>query len=188
MGIKEDEQWSEPVKKKKSFGKELMEWVISLAIALVVVLFLTNVIIVNARIPSESMEDTIQVGDRVIGNRLAYKFDQPQRGDIVIFRYPDDETQLFVKRIIGMPGDTVNIVEGRVYINGDTTPLTDLYIKGSPVGDYGPYQVPEGSYFVMGDNRQHSWDSRFWTNTFVAENKIIGEAVVRIFPNPSVLH
>lgn len=165
-----------------------MEWLISLGVALAVLLFLTNVVVVNAKIPSESMEDTIKAGDRVIGFRLSYLFDPPQREDIVIFKYPDDESQLFVKRVIGMPGDLVEIRQGFVYINGSETPLEGRYVKGAPEGDFGPYQVPEDSYFVMGDNRQHSWDSRFWQNTFVKKDKIIGKAVVRIFPKPTILH
>ena len=86
-------------------------------IVVVAVVLVQSFLIINARIPSESMENTIMVGDQIFGNRLAYKFGDPQRFDIVIFRYPDDEKQLFIKRVIGLPGETVTIKDGKVYIN-----------------------------------------------------------------------
>lgn len=174
-------------KTKTKVYRELIEWTRALLIALVAAVFITQVIIVNARVPSESMENTIRGGDRVIGFRLSYLISNPQRGDIVIFRYPDDETQLYVKRVVGMPGEEVEIKNGRVFINGVENTLVDAHVKEAPRGDFGPYQVPEDSYFVMGDNRNYSWDSRYWQNTFVREDRIIGKAVWRIFPNPTVL-
>ncbi len=108
------------------------------------------------QIPSGSMENTIMTGDRVIGNRFAYSFSDPQRFDIIIFRYPDDESQLFIKRIIGLPGETVEIQDGKIYLNGSDEPLEDVQTKETMVGSFGPYTVPENSYFVMGDNRNDS--------------------------------
>lgn len=84
---------------------------------------------INARVPSGSMEQTIMTGDRVFGNRLAYKNKEPERFDIVIFKYPDDPSQLFVKRVIGLPGETVNIVDGKVYINDSEEPLDDSFFS-----------------------------------------------------------
>lgn len=148
----------------------------------IVVLIVNNFILINAKIPSPSMEQTIMTGDRVFGNRLAYLFQDPERFDIVVFKYPDDETKLFIKRIIGLPGETVEIRDGKVYINGSEEPLDDSFTPETPLGDYGPYTVPENSYFMMGDNRNHSSDSRFWNNPYVSEDKILGKAILRYFP------
>lgn len=143
--------------------------------------------LINARVPSESMEKTIMTGDRFFGNRLAYLFDDPERFDIVVFKYPDDESQLFVKRVIGLPGETVEIKDGKVYINGSETPLDDSFTPETPTGDYGPYVVPDGSYFMLGDNRNHSGDSRFWKQPYVEKEKIVGKAIFRYFPGVKIL-
>ena len=92
-----------------STARELFQWVAAIVAAVLIALAIDNFVIVNAQIPSGSMENTIMTGDRVIGNRFAYSFSDPQRFDIIIFRYPDDERQLFIKRIIGLPGETVEI-------------------------------------------------------------------------------
>lgn len=162
--------------------KVLLEWVLVLFISLLIVLVLTQVLFVNSQIPSESMEDTIQPNDRIIGLRPAYLFSDAQQEDIIIFRYPDDESQLYVKRVIGLPGDTVEIFDGQVYINGSFTPLDSSYVKGDLFGNFGPYVVPENCYFVLGDNRAHSWDSRYWTHTYVKEGQIVGKVVLRLYP------
>ena len=132
-------------------------------LVVIVVTLINNIVLINAKIPSESMENTIMTGDRIFGYRLAYglniKFKDPQRFDIIIFKYPDDESQLFIKRIIGLPGEKVQIINGKVYINDSETPLDDSFVAEVPRGNFGPYEVPEDSYFVMGDNRNHSRDS-----------------------------
>lgn len=184
----EPEDWVEKaVRKKQNRGALLREWAVALALALAIAIFLTQVVFINAQIPSPSMEDTIMVGDRVLGFRFSYWFDDPQRGDIVIFKFPDDERELYVKRVIGLPGDTVEIRAGLVYLNGAAEPMAEPYLREPAVGDYGPYEVPEGYYFVMGDNRNSSYDSRFWQNTYVAREKVVGRAAVRILPNPGRL-
>ena len=136
-------------------------------IAVVFALVFTNFIIINAEVPSGSMRDTIWEGDRLFGFRLAYKFSEPKRGDIIIFKFPDDETQNYVKRVIGLPNDIVQIKNGRVYINGEE--LDEPYIKDYILddGETYTYIVPEDSYFMLGDNRNNSKDSRYWVNTFV---------------------
>lgn len=174
-------------KKKNSVLREILEWCFALGTALALTLFITLVVIVNARIPTPSMVPTINPGDRVIGLRLSYWFNTPQRGDIVIFHYPDNEKELYVKRVIGLPGDTVEIRDGLVYINNAAEPLEEPYLKEEPLNSYGPYHVPQGHYFVMGDNRNRSWDSRFWNNTYVQEDKIIGKAIFRLFPDPGLI-
>lgn len=179
---------------------ELWYYVKMLIFVFVVVLIVNNVVLINAKIPSESMEETIMTGDRIFGLRLAYginldlpgkkiskKFRDPQRFDIVIFKYPDDESQLFIKRVIGLPGETVEIIDGKVYIDGSDTPLDDSFIPEKSIGSFGPYQVPENSYFMMGDNRNNSKDSRLWENTYVRFDQIVGKAVIRYFPTIKLL-
>lgn len=158
--------------KDKSVVKEIVSWVIVLVVAFFVGHFLNQYVLLKAEIPSSSMENTMMVGDRVMGFRLAYLFSEPKRGDIVMFDFPDNESLLYVKRVIGLPGETVEIVEGKVYINGSTTPLEEDYLKEVPTGSYGPYEVPEGHYFMLGDNRNVSADSRRWENKYVAKEKI----------------
>lgn len=170
-------------------------------IVIVVVTIVNNVILINAKIPSESMEKTILAGDRVFGLRLSYglnldlfgnkivkKVKDPERFDIIIFHYPDDESQLFIKRLIGLPGETVEIRDGKVYIDGSETPLDDSFVKETPIGNFGPYEVPEDHYFMLGDNRQNSKDSRFWKNTFVSFDQIVGKAIIRYFPSIKLLN
>ena len=153
-----------------------------IVIPVLLALFCSKVLIVNANIPSGSMEDTIHPGDRVIGSRLAYLGKDPQRKDIIIFRYPDDESQVFIKRIIGLPGETVQIIDGEVYIDDSEIPLDEVYLKGIPEGSFGPYEVPEDSYFVMGDNRNNSHDSRFWEHHYVKRDAILAEAKFQYYP------
>ena len=166
---------------KTQIKYEIMEWILILEIAVAIAVVVNMFLIVNAVIPSASMETTIMTGDRIFGNRLAYKSHDPKRGDIIISKFPDDESQLFIKRIIGLPGETLEVIDGKVYINGDSTPLDEPYIKVDAIGDYGPVTIPENSYFMMGDNRNYSADSRFWVHPFVAKNKILGKAVFRYY-------
>ncbi len=170
--------------KPHSLLLEILDFILTLAVVAGAVFLLNTFILINARIPSESMEPTIQKGNQIFGNRLSYISKGPGRFDIIIFRYPDDETEYFIKRVIGMPGETVLIEDGKVYINGDPTPLDDSYVA-EPWGFYDApmeFEVPEDSYFVMGDNRNHSNDSRYWHNHFVHRDKILGKAVLRYWP------
>ena len=166
--------------KKTSVKREIMEWIIVIEVAVILAVVLNMFLIVNAVIPSASMETTIMTGDRIFGNRLAYVKNDPVRGDIVIFKFPDDEKQLFIKRLIGMPGDALEMKDGIIYINGEA--LDEPYLATIPYGDYGPVTVPEGAYFVMGDNRNNSADSRYWKQPFVYRDKILGKAVFCYFP------
>ena len=160
-----------------NWKKEILENLILIGIVVAVVLLINHFLVINATIPSASMENTVMTHDRIFGNRLAYR-----SKDIVIFRYPDDETELYIKRIIGLPGETVKIVDGKVYINGSSEPLDDSFCAERPTGSYGPIKVPENCYFMMGDNRNNSHDSRFWDNHYVAREKILGKAVFRYWP------
>ncbi len=171
-------------RERRSGIREALSWVFTLGCAVLVALFLKNFVIINATVPTGSMENTIMPGDDLLGFRLAYIFSEPERGDIVIFRFPDDESQKFVKRIIGMPGDRVTICNGGVYLNGSSEPIQELYLKEEWLKGAGPYvfDVPEDCYFVMGDNRNDSYDSRYWQNTYVSRDQIIGKAELVYFP------
>ena len=173
---------SEETTESTSVIKELLQWIVAIVLAVGIAFFVDHVLIVNAQIPSGSMENTIMTGDRIIGNRLSYIKDDPERFDVIIFKYPDDESQLFIKRIIGLPGETVEIHDGHIYINGSDTPLEDVETKDYMEGTYGPYTVPDDCYFVMGDNRNNSKDSRFWVNIFVSKDEILGKAAFRYWP------
>ncbi len=179
----EDENASENDNGKNNLLKEIRSYAIIIVAAVLVAVFVNTFIISNTRVPTGSMENTIMCGNRLFGNRLAYKTHKPKRGDVVIFKFPDDETGKtnYIKRVIGLPGETVNIVDGVVYIDGKE--LKEDYLKEKPQGSFGPYEVPEKSYFVMGDNRNNSSDARFWENTYVTEDKIIAKAVIKYWPN-----
>ena len=161
--------------------KEVISWVKTIILALVLAGAVNSFLIVNAEVPTGSMENTIMTGDRILALRTSYWFDEPEAGDIAVFRYPDDPTgkTLYVKRIIGTEGDVVEVEDGEVYVNGEM--LTEDYIAETTVGDFGPYLVPEDSYFMMGDNRNHSLDSRYWDNKFVHEDEILGKVVLRYY-------
>lgn len=176
--MSEKEQQNEPA------WKEVLSWILTFAIAIVAALLIKNYVIINASVPTGSMENTIMTGDRLIGNRLAYLKSDPQRGDIIIFKYPDNEDEIYVKRVIGLPGETVSIQDGKVYIDGSEYPLIEDYLKEEWVVATGPYtfEVPQDCYLVMGDNRNDSWDARYWTNKYVSEDKILGKAVLRYWP------
>ena len=163
--------------------KEIFSWFYVIVFAAIIAFVLNTFIIANSKIPSASMENTIMTGDRVIGFRLSYLFEEPKRGDIIIFKFPDNERKYYIKRIIGEPGDIIDIKESQVYLNNSETPLEEGYIKEpmKPQPDM-HFEVPEGAYFCMGDNRNHSMDSRSWEHTYVYKEKIIAKAIFRYFP------
>jgi signal peptidase I len=141
-------------------------------------------------IPSGAMEPTLQIGDRLIVDKTRYLFSEPARGDVVLFWAPDvmsipdillppdDRREAFIKRIIGLPGETVEVKAGQVLIDG--TPLQEDYILAPPTYEWGPETIPDNAYFVLGDNRNNSFDSHIW-GTVPAEN-IIGQANKRFWP------
>lgn len=161
--------------------KEVFSWVKTILLAAILAGAVNSFLIVNAEVPTGSMENTIMAGDRILALRTSYWFGEPERGDITVFRYPDDPTgnTLYVKRIIGEPGDTVQGTDGEIYVNGEA--LEEDYIAEITEGDFGPYTVPEGCYFMMGDNRNHSVDSRFWEDKFVEKEEILGKVVLRYY-------
>ena len=182
---------NEENKKQKSKLREVIDFLLPIVIAVILALLLKTLVFANVVVPSGSMLSTIEIGDRIVASRLAYITNDPQRYDVVIFKYPDDERQNYVKRIIGLPGETVEVVNGVVYVtktDGKTVQLDDSFVtKETPTGNYGPYTVPADSYFMMGDNRNHSEDSRFWQNKFVKKNKIVGKVEFRYYPKFSTI-
>ena len=174
----------QPEEEPFSWKKEIISWIQIIVAAVAIALVLNNFVIANSRVPTGSMEKTIMAKSRVIGSRLSYISSDPKRGDVVIFHFPDDPTGklYYVKRVIGLPGETVNIVDGKVYINGSDTPLDEPYLAEPMEGSYGPYTVPEGCYFMLGDNRNNSQDARFWQNKYVAKDKIIAKVLFSYYP------
>ena len=165
--------------------KIFLDYGICIAIAVGIALILRSYVFVLGHVPSSSMYDTISEDDRVTIFRLAYVFSDPKRGDIVSFYYPDDESEIFIKRIIGLPGEVIQGIDGYVYINGNK--LEEPYTDGAYTADFGPYEIPDGMYFMMGDNRGNSLDSRYWVNKFVAKEKIIGKSDFKVYPKFEVL-
>ena len=175
--------------------KEILGWVRLIVMTVIFALFFNFFIIVNAVIPSGSMEQTIMTGDRIIAFRLSYLLSEPQRNDIVILPDPDNNRgDLYIKRIIGMPGETLFIDQGRVFVlqpgESISVQLYEPFINPNdpPRNSYGPITVPENSFFVMGDNRNNSMDSRHWNNQFVYENDILGRAIFRYYPGLRLLY
>ena len=200
---------NEPSQEKTDVRKEVFSWILVIAEALIIALLLNTFIIVNATVPSGSMENTIQPGDRLFGLRLTYLFKDPVRKDIVVFRYPVDASlgkkTNYIKRIIGLPGETVEIREGKIYINGSDEPLDEPYLKEEWVvaNDGLTFEVPEDCYLMLGDNRNNSSDSRYWAMvalrdyaeagkeitaeeawqlSFVKRKQILGKAYIRYWP------
>ncbi|MCM1114180.1 MAG: signal peptidase I [Clostridium sp.] len=182
----EDEQNSTDEKKQKSKLRETIDFFIPVVSAVIVAIILKTLIFAVAVVPTGSMLNTIEEGDKILASRLTYISNDPERYDIVIFRYPDNEEQYFVKRIIGLPGETVQVINGIVYVtrtDGETIQLDDSFVTNcKPEGDFGPYEVPADSYFMMGDNRNTSWDSRYWDHKFVHKSKIIGKVKFKFSP------
>jgi signal peptidase I len=178
---------------KKSVFREYAEAII---IAAILALFIRTFIVQAFKIPSGSMKNTLLVGDHLLVNKFLYgthipftkiilmKIRDPKRGDIIVFKYPEDESKDFIKRVIGTPGDVVQEISKKIYINGKPIPepytiyRDDEILPKSmgPKDNFGPIFVPPHKYFMMGDNRDRSHDSRFWG--FVDESKIIGDAVI----------
>ena len=173
------------MKEPINLKKEIWEWVKIILTAVVIAFVLNTFIIANSRVPSGSMETTIMTGDRIIGSRLSYHLGDPERGDIVIFDHvvgPGREKTRFVKRIIGLPGETVDILDGKVYIDNSEIPLDEPYVHEAMKYETLHFEVPEDCYFMMGDNRNHSADARYWEDHYVPRDKIIAKVMFRYFP------
>jgi signal peptidase I len=182
-------------------------WITELIVIVMVVLLIRVFVAQAYNIPSGSMKPTLLVGDFILVNKLVYRFSEPKRGDIVVFKYPIDPNIDFIKRIVALPGEQVEVRNNQVFINGKPLPLTEvgrgeengvrkfIYEEVMPEGikhkvqfyedfpfskrDFGPVVVPPNHYFVMGDNRDNSEDSRYWG--FLPRENIVGKAFVIYF-------
>ena len=157
----------------------------TIALSIILALGIRTFVAEARWIPSESMVPTLQKYDKLIVDKLSYHFTDPQRGEIVVFSPTENIKKenpnlkdAFIKRIVGLPGDKVEVRGQRVYINDQ--PLQEQYIEAAPQYQYGPVTVPADSYLVLGDNRNNSYDSHFWG--FVPRDHIIGRAIVRFWP------
>ncbi len=180
-------------KSEKSLVREYAEAII---IAILIALFIRTFIVQAFKIPSGSMKPTLQIGDHLLVNKFAYgvkipfvrktlvPINDPKRGDIVVFIYPVERDKDFIKRVIGVAGDTIEIKDKHIFINGSRFDdkygvYTDALVFPSsmqPRDNFGPVTVPEGNIFVMGDNRDQSYDSRFWG--FVELSDVLGKAFI----------
>ena len=165
--------------KKETIRKEIISWVKAFAFAAIVATFINNFVLVNARVPSGSMEPTIQTNDRVIAFRLSYLFSEPRRFDIIVFDPPHAD-ELYIKRVIGLPGEIIRIHSGFVYVDGVRL-MDDNFADALIIGDFGPFYVGEDQFFVMGDHRNNSSDSRTWALPFVERSDIVGRAAFKYF-------
>jgi signal peptidase I len=184
----------EPTFKKKSLVREYAE---SIIIAILLALVIRTYMVQAFKIPSGSMEDTLAIGDHLLVSKFMYgtkvpfstnlvlKIRDPRRDDVIVFEYPEDPSKDFIKRVVGTPGDVVEGKDKKVYINGklyenphEIHKEKDVIPKEmNPRDTFGPVTVPAGSYFVMGDNRDRSYDSRFWG--FVSLDRIKGLAIIK---------
>jgi signal peptidase I len=165
---------------------EIFTWVRDIAIALLAVWIIITFVGQMTNVIGESMMPTLKDGDRVVIDKLSYRFGEPDRFDIVVFPYKKNPSLNYIKRIIGLPGDTVDIQEGKVVVNGERV---DAEMGFDLIEDYGdnlPLTVPDGEYFVMGDNRNNSSDSRYSDVGTIKKSDIIGRALWRIWPLSSI--
>jgi signal peptidase I len=191
--LRENTSTEGPIQPKKSIFREYAE---AILVAVVLALFIRTFVVQAFKIPSGSMKPTLLVGDHILVNKFIYgvklpflnttliRLTDPKRGDIVVFKFPEDPKKDFIKRVIGIPGDVLEIRNKKVYLN--RKPMVDPYgtyldphvIPGSarPRDNFGPVTVPPRSLFVMGDNRDHSYDSRFWK--FVDRSEVKGKAFI----------
>lgn len=183
----------ESIKKKKSVVREYAE---AIAIAILLALFIRTFVVQAFKIPSGSMLPTLLIGDHLLVNKFIYgirvpfsgkvlvPLKDPKSGDIIVFKFPKDRTIDYIKRVVGVPGDKIEVKNKKVYRNDKLaedpfahfTSTTILPGSVSPKDNFGPITVPEGKYFVMGDNRDNSSDSRFWG--FVETNDVLGKAMI----------
>ena len=173
MSLENGKKSKKKNKEKEPFSwkKELLSWVKMIATAVILAFIITRFIIINANVPTESMENTIPKQSRIMGLRLTYLFSEPKRGDVVVFEYQFEEDTNYVKRIIGLPGETVYIKNGtiEIYKNGEyVETLKEDYLKEEWVWNKDGYtfEVPDGKYLVLGDNRNNSKDARYWYDNY----------------------
>ncbi len=181
----EQDQFRDPkdTTRNVSMMRVILEWGAVVAGALLAALLLQSTLLKAFYIPSESMLPTLEVQDRVMVNKVAYKFGEPSHGDVIVFHRPESappgQYDEYIKRVIGLPGDTLESRNGQVFRNG--VGLNETYLAdGMVTNNLGPLVVEEGTLFVMGDNRTNSQDSRFFGA--IDEDLVLGKAIVRVWP------
>ena len=187
---REAEKKNESEKKEKSTAQNILGTIAYIVGVCVFVFLILHFVGQRTVVNGSSMDTTLANGQNLVMDKLSYRFHDPERYDIIIFPGPEEFGQhpYYIKRIIGMPGETVQIKDGKVYINDSETPLDDSFVSETPLGSFGPYEVPENCYFMMGDNRNNSKDSRYWQNTYVQFDQIVGKAEIRYFPSIKLLN
>lgn len=171
---------------KERVRREIREWVEAILVALILTLIIRTFVVQAFKIPSESMYPTLMVGDKLFVNKFIYRFRDPERGEIIVFKYPENPSKDFIKRVIGVPGDTVEIRNGDIFINNKKwNPPAEIngniYYNQDPYAGSGQIlTIPNESYFVLGDNSISSRDSRYWG--FVPKDLLVGKAFVRWWP------
>jgi signal peptidase I len=173
-----------PTERRENFFIELLKFIFLAAVIVIPVrLFVAEPFIVSG----SSMVPTFQNGQYLIVDELTYRFEAPQRGDVIVFHYPKDTSEFFIKRIVGLPGETVNITATGISVtetNGNTITLDESYVVNKGNGPPATYVVPAGEYFMMGDNRPESSDSRAWG--YLPQNEIVGRVLFRLLPVTSI--
>lgn len=174
--VRQDQAEGKSEKKSKSAVLELLE---SVAIAVLLAVLIRMFLFQPFIIPSGSMEPALQIGDRIMVNKISYHLGEPSRGDVIVFKFPMDPSRDFVKRLVATGGETVAVRDSKLFINGEQ--VDEGYLPpGLMFEDFGPMEIPPGSFFMMGDNRNSSEDSRSWG--MMPEDNIIGKAVIIYWP------
>jgi len=173
-------QYKEDLKNNNRLLYHVVDWIESIVVALVLALIIRQFAFQTSEVLSGSMIPTLLIRDRVIVNKLVYRYyGKMERGDVVLFRSTIQPPRDFIKRLIGLPGENIKIRNGQVLINGKTVDQSKWPVIRDR-SNFGPYKIPENSYFFLGDNRPDSYDSRFWGA--VPRNNIIGKAELMIWP------
>lgn len=174
--------------KEQSVFREMFGWIIYILIIVALTYLIITYVGQRTCVSGQSMETTLQDGDQLIVEKVSYRFHDPERFDIIVFPYDIETETFYIKRIIGLPGETVQIIDGYVYINGE---LLESDIYGAELMEFGgiaaePLILGEDEYFVLGDNRNHSSDSRDPNVGVLTRDDLIGRAWVRIYPFSSM--
>ena len=167
-------------KETSCWQDEAKDWIISLLIAVMLAFLIRTFIVEPYMVEGPSMRPTLSNHERLLVNKFLYYFSEPQKGEIIVFRYPRDPSRDFIKRVIATGGDTIEIQDGKVFVNGELK--NEPYILDKTRGSYQKAVVPKGRVFVMGDNRNNSEDSRFPDVGFVPFNLIKGKAMMVFWP------
>ncbi|MBE3576732.1 MAG: signal peptidase I [Limnochordales bacterium] len=165
---------------RRSAVPVILEVVHVLGSSLLLAFFIVHFVGRPFTVEGPSMYPTLRSGERLIVDELSYRFGSPERGDVIVFRYPSNPRQFFVKRLVALPGEVVAIRDGQVWVNGQ--PLPEDYLPEETWGEFGPVVVPEDHYFVLGDNRNNSADSRDPRVGFIPRKLVVGRAIWRYWP------